>query len=85
MEHLNMTWLEFGTILACTALLDFVWGRCVKAMQDDGPTSAALWGAATTCGNAALIVSVAENYWRLVPMAIGAFLGIYIVKRVAKG
>lgn len=66
-------------VFAVYLAIDFVWALYTKHITANNGTTAGLLSAAVILLNGLGTISFTEDHWMLIPAAIGAFVGTWIV------
>lgn len=76
--------IEFFLIFLLMTLTDFVWSISIKAISGNKVLLGGLTAAMLVILNGVATISYINNYWLLVPAALGAFTGVVVSKYVTK-
>jgi hypothetical protein len=75
-----MTWESWLFMFVGSFVLDVLWTTTVVAIAHESAVKAATWGMATTVTGDVLILGLVQDPWLLIPIGIGAWLGIFAPK-----
>jgi hypothetical protein len=65
-------------IFVIDLLVAFSWARCVKAVAENNPLSAAIYSGIIALSGAITIISYTKNNWLLIPAVLGSAVGVYV-------
>jgi hypothetical protein len=71
----------YAIIFIIDLLVAFAWGRCVKAVAENKPLTAALYSAFISASGAITIISYNKDNWLIIPAIIGGSVGTYLSVR----
>jgi len=76
--------LQCAAVFTVAAINDYVWSRYIAAVGARRAAASGMWAAGTLLLGSFGIVSYAQNYWLVIPAALGCFTGSYLaVRRMA--
>lgn len=79
-----MSPLIFIAVLAATLVTDACWALYMIYVTKKAPALAASYGVLIHILTAFTVISYTNNYLYLIPLAIGSFIGTYLVVRYSK-
>ena len=59
-------------------LLDWTWAQYTKAIADKRLWKGSVYAVGTVIGGAFLVIGYTQDYWLLVPVGAGAFVGTFL-------
>ncbi len=76
--------LIFLAVLFATLVTDALWALYMLRVTEKKPHQSALYGSFIHILTAFTVISYTKNYWYLIPLVIGSYIGTYLVVRHSK-